>query len=261
MRQRILSGQWTPGQMISNLDELELEFGVARVTVRQAVDVLRDEGLLLARQGRGTFVSANMPDRYWLRLATSWESLISSVKDNVPRTIEVQDDAPAPMLQPGDGRAATDYVLLKSVQYRVDEPYSVVNLCIARDVYDKDPDGFLSGPALPLIASLTSVRIRDAHQTVVIGSADAEVADALVIPLGAPTVECRCVFVDDQDTAICVADIKYRSDCIKLRIEFLTGDTKKKPEGGAAEAAPRVSRPLRLTTRRQRGSKVSKTKL
>src|SRR4029079_18285934 len=69
LRQRIESGQWSQGEKISTLEELELEFQVARVTVRQAVDVLREEGLLRALQGRGTFVAKNARDRHWLKLA------------------------------------------------------------------------------------------------------------------------------------------------------------------------------------------------
>jgi len=58
MRQRIERRQWQPGQKISTLVELEREFEVARVTVRQAVDILRQEGLLHCHQGRGTFPRA-----------------------------------------------------------------------------------------------------------------------------------------------------------------------------------------------------------
>src|SRR5437016_6183600 len=53
MRQRIERQQWRPGEKISTLAELEHEFEVARVTVRQAVDILRQEGLLHCHQGRG----------------------------------------------------------------------------------------------------------------------------------------------------------------------------------------------------------------
>ena len=51
MRQRIEVGHWDPGQKISTLEELEREFEVARVTVRQAIELLAEEGLLYCQQG------------------------------------------------------------------------------------------------------------------------------------------------------------------------------------------------------------------
>lgn len=232
LRGRIQSGRWAPGQKISNLEELEREFEVARVTVRQAVDLLREERLLHAQQGRGTFVSATPPDRHWLRLGTTWDSLIGMVKDNVPHAITVEEDAEPPVLNGADGAPAEAYVLLRSVQYRADEPYSIVDLHLARPVYERDPRRFLAGAALPVIASLPDIRVRDAHQTLVIGSADLETANALAIPLGAPTVECHCVVVDHAGTAIYVADIVYRSDCIKLQIDLMA-----RPAAGARRRA------------------------
>src|SRR5262249_6971228 len=94
MRQRIERRQWQPGQKISTLVELEREFEVARVTVRQAVDILRQEGLLHCHQGRGTFVAEKPPSRHWLELATDWAILIDSIKDNVPKRIKA-DRPPA----------------------------------------------------------------------------------------------------------------------------------------------------------------------
>ena len=234
MRQRIQSGYWLPGQKISNLDELEREFQVARVTVRQAVELLSVEGLLHAQQGRGTFVADKTPDRHWLKLATTWENLIASVRDNVPHRIAVEVDAPNPTLSASEGRLAAGYVHLRSVQYRDNEPYSVVNLLLARSIYDRAPDRFLAGAALPVVADLGRLDVRTAHQTFVIGSADPETADALMVPLGAPTVDCHCVLVDGHGTAIYVADINYRSDCIKLQIDLLA----QMPESRKSRAAP-----------------------
>src|SRR5919112_909081 len=85
LRQRIETGYWQPGQKISTLEELEREFEVARVTVRQAIELLREEGLLRCQQGRGTFVADEPPNRRWLKLATDWASLLEPIKDNVPR--------------------------------------------------------------------------------------------------------------------------------------------------------------------------------
>lgn len=48
--------QMEPGQAIPTERELESRFKVSRMTVRQAVDDLVVEGLLIRQQGRGTFV-------------------------------------------------------------------------------------------------------------------------------------------------------------------------------------------------------------
>lgn len=246
LRRRIQSGQWSPGEKISTLEELEVEFEVARVTVRQAIDVLREEGLLQARQGRGTFVSKKTQDRHWLKLATSWTSLIASLKDNVPRRIALEENCSPPELGPSDGNPASSYVRLRSVQYRNDEPYSVVDLRLAREIFDLDPQRFMSSAALPTIDARDDIVLQDAHQTLVIGSADPEIADLMKISLGAPTVECHCVVVDDAGTAVYVGDIIYRSDCIKLHMNLLGGppvaDLRDPSDFGAENIrAPRAS--------------------
>ncbi|GAA2154573.1 GntR family transcriptional regulator [Kitasatospora kazusensis] len=56
MRQSIASGEWPPGSQLPTETDLAELYGVSRPTVRQAVAVLRSEGQLDVRQGRGTFV-------------------------------------------------------------------------------------------------------------------------------------------------------------------------------------------------------------
>jgi GntR family transcriptional regulator len=72
MRQRIESKRWQAGQKIPTLVDLEKEFRVARVTVRQAVEISREEGLLFAQQGHGTFVVDAVTPWHWVKLATDW---------------------------------------------------------------------------------------------------------------------------------------------------------------------------------------------
>jgi GntR family transcriptional regulator len=221
LRTRIQSGQWSAGEKISTLEELECEFEVARVTVRQAVDILREEGMLQARQGLGTFVSKRSQDRHWVTLATNWNSLIESLTDNVPRRLMIDRDVAPPNLASGDGNPASSYVKLRSVQYRNEEPYSVVNLHLAREVFDLNPERFKGAAALVTIDAMDEITLLEAHQTLTIGSADPEIADLLKISIGAPTVEAHCVVIDDAGIAIYVGDIIYRSESIKLQMNLL----------------------------------------
>src|SRR5579883_2750863 len=131
LRRRIEEGQWAPGDKISTLEELQAEFEVARVTVRQAVDLLQKEGLVRRQQGKGTFVAAGLRDRRWLKLETTWSALINTIKDNVPKFIPAKNAPPEPRLAPEDGRPAAEYVFLRSVQSATTSP-TASPMCIWR---------------------------------------------------------------------------------------------------------------------------------
>ncbi len=221
LRRRIEMGDWLPGEKISTLEELEQEFQVARVTVRQAVGILEQEGLVKRQQGRGTFVNKHVNNKRWLRLETTWESVITSIEKNVPKFIHVENPPPLPKLQEDEGELASKYVFLRSVQLKDGIPYGVVSLHLAQEVFDKHKKAFLKHTALSVLGTLDDVHIKGAHQTMVIGTADRETADLLQVCLSAPTAACRCVVTDQNNVAIYVADITYRSDCLKLHMDLL----------------------------------------
>ena len=220
LRLRIESGAWQPKEKISTLEELEEEFQVARVTVRQAVELLEREGLVTRQQGRGTFVNEVVNDKRWLTLeTTSWDAMLASIKENVPQFIKVPNAPPEPRLREGEGVLANKYVFLRSVQLKDGVPYAVANVHLAKAVFDRRREKFLKHTALPIVAAM-NLNIRHAHQTVVIGTAHPETAELLQVSLSAPTAEVRWVVRDDTDTAIYVADITYRADCVKLSIDY-----------------------------------------
>jgi glutamate---cysteine ligase / carboxylate-amine ligase len=59
LRERIMSGQWSPGHPLPAQRELAGEFGVSIMTVRQALQLLTDDGLIDTRHGSGTYVAAH----------------------------------------------------------------------------------------------------------------------------------------------------------------------------------------------------------
>lgn len=56
LREAILSKTLGPGDQLPSGTELAKRYGVARMTVQQAIRTLRDEGLVVSRQGSGVFV-------------------------------------------------------------------------------------------------------------------------------------------------------------------------------------------------------------
>jgi DNA-binding GntR family transcriptional regulator len=56
LRDRIRNGELPAGRRLPSEKDLHDEFGLARETIRRALAVLRQEGLIEVRQGHGTYV-------------------------------------------------------------------------------------------------------------------------------------------------------------------------------------------------------------
>lgn len=61
LRTLILSGEWRPGHVLPSQRELEGKYQVSTVTVRNAVSLLAEEGLIVKSQGRRSLVADREP--------------------------------------------------------------------------------------------------------------------------------------------------------------------------------------------------------
>ena len=92
LRDRIYSGDWKPGEEIPTLEQLAEQFDVARVTVRQAIQILSSEGLLSSQRGRRTIVTYGPPamdDRPLFSSIGAMESEAGEYRINVLSTTRV----------------------------------------------------------------------------------------------------------------------------------------------------------------------------
>ena len=60
MHERIRAGEWAPGEAIPSEAQLAQVYGVALGTMRQAIALLVQDGVLQRKHGKGTFVSAGL---------------------------------------------------------------------------------------------------------------------------------------------------------------------------------------------------------
>ena len=88
-RRRIEAGDWPIGQQTPTVDDLGVECGVARATVRKALDMLEDEGLIERYRAKGTFVRQRPRQQLWCEVATDWSGLLAARDEAV---IEVLSD-------------------------------------------------------------------------------------------------------------------------------------------------------------------------
>jgi GntR family transcriptional regulator len=216
-RQRIARGTWVAGQQLPTLEKLVREFDVARVTVRQAMNALEREGLVLAQRGRGTFVTGRPSRVRELRLETSLKDLAEVYRDDKPKLIEESSAIPA--LDEKDGRAAPGYRFMRRIHARSDDAYCVISIYLDERVFRRAPKRFRRETVIPVLLDL-KVPIARAHQTLRIGTADVETAAHLGIPVNAPTAEVRRVCRAPDGTVTYLSEVIYRGDYIVLEMDL-----------------------------------------
>ncbi|MGE4596836.1 MAG: GntR family transcriptional regulator [Methylophilaceae bacterium] len=63
----LVRGDWNPGEVIPSEIDLAHLYDVSQGTARKAIDELTDEGILIRRQGKGTFVASHNEETVQLR--------------------------------------------------------------------------------------------------------------------------------------------------------------------------------------------------
>src|ERR1700692_3080551 len=75
MREKIASGEWNPADLTPSERELGEQYGISRMTARQAITELVNEGLFFREQGKGTFVSRHKITQQLIRLTGFTEDI------------------------------------------------------------------------------------------------------------------------------------------------------------------------------------------
>jgi GntR family transcriptional regulator len=219
-RQRIAKGVWKEGDKLPSLEQLVGEFEVARVTVRQAIDRLARDGLVLPQRGRGTFVTAAPQQDRWLRVETTLQNLSDVYRDTHPTILNIDESARSPVLHERDGVAAERYVYMRRVHSHQGRPYCVIDIYLDAAIFARHPVRFRKETVIPLLMAMPSVRIVTARQVLTISTADLEVARHLGTPVNAPVAEVRRVFTGPKRRVIYLGEVTYRGDFVHMEIDL-----------------------------------------
>lgn len=223
LRGRINRREWPAGSLIPTLEALAEEFHVARVTARQAVQLLTREGLLAPRRGHGTVVTRADDAPNVVVMKTSLESLAAMYESTSAKILTFDESHAMPGVTSGVGRLGSSYVYMRRLHFTKGKPYAVIALHLLQAVFQRAPEAFRSRAVIPqLLRMKRSVRIARAHQTMSIGTADSETARLLEVPIGAPVAHVTRVFLDGDGQVLYHADVLYRGDWVQWEIELQT---------------------------------------
>jgi len=186
-RYNITSGRWSGGHRLDNFETLAEQYKVARITVRQAVARLVQEGLLSTQRGRGTFVLAGregMANRVLRVDAGSWpESLEIEILYN-------QRAAALPSEFRGDFEVFDSYREITKVHRVGGTAFAMVRIFVADAIYRRFPKRAIERKKLLRLTFQHGGRaVEQMHQRMTIELADLVVSQHLRCAVGAPVAK------------------------------------------------------------------------
>ena len=221
LRERIVKGTWPVGAQIPTLPELAQEFGVALITVRQAVQLLKNEDLVAPERGRGTFVRHKPQTHPKTLVESSLRGLAQLYRELAPRVLPLAEGTAMPLLEVEDGRPAPSYHYLRRVHASDRQVTSVISAYLDERIFKMAPKRFRKEVIIPVLMDLEKVKIGSARQILTIGTAGVEAAKLLNVAASAPVAEVRRVFCDTEGTVIYLGELTYRGDFIRVDMDLL----------------------------------------
>ena len=226
LRKRILSGKLKSDQAVPTEKELCQEFGVSRITVRQALLSLESDNLIRREQGRGTFVSFRNDNNFQFRLYGTVDDLFHL---GIKTTLNLQSKKlinPSPeIIQDMKLKSGEKLYVFEGLRHLINERPAFFQAYVPQDIGEKIE---LKDPGHPLFiervekeALETAKRSRQVTSASV---ADKKLASVLKVKKGHPLLVIKRVYFSRSGRALEMAVTFFPGDAYKSVAELVRGN-------------------------------------
>lgn len=219
---RLRTGELRAEERLPPEEALARQFGVSRSTIRQALGSLASEGLVVRRRGVGTFLTPKAQELVPKKLTGfSWDAFLGAKRVSV-RVLEkskvVVPDAVAPVLGLAPG---SEVVRFKRVRRAEGKPFSLVVNYIVPEVGERvEPAWLKSKTMFQVLREELGLSLGRVRQTVEVGRADAETAEALEVAVSDPTLDVATTLWLENGNPVEWVMTHFREDRYRYAIDF-----------------------------------------
>lgn len=222
----IINKEFSPGEKIPSENELAEKFNVNRLTIRQAIAQLTQEGFLESRRGEGTFVTENenlinsfnletmgfMDDLFYQQIS---KIKIKSVVMNrvvppklIKEKLELNSDEKE-VVQIKRVRILKEKLFTYTINYL---PLAIGARMTEKDLYER--------PLLQILEQDMGIRFTEAVQKIEASFADKEVAEKLEIASGSPILFVERIIYTQKHNPVEIFQSSYRGDLYNFTVRF-----------------------------------------
>lgn len=199
IRQRIITNDWKKGDKIPSERDLAEEFKVSRMTARQAVSSLVEEGLLERRRGSGTFVASEKVREKLVGIPSFTETIERLGKKPKSKLIsyytKLASESEAEKLQIGQNEKV---IIMERLRYAGEEPICFEVATLPQSIIKSFSKEELT-QHLYRTLSEQGFEVKRAEQVISATWASEKVADLLEVKRGTPILRLKQVSYTQGD--------------------------------------------------------------
>ncbi|SDP77993.1 GntR family transcriptional regulator [Halobacillus aidingensis] len=219
IKEEIQSGIWKEGEAIPTEMHLSKRYEASRVTVRQAIKGLVEEGLLEKVQGSGTYVKEQKIEHNIFELLSFTEEMRRLNKEPVNKVLHFElkeaEDHVKRMLQLADG----EKVFYVRRQRLVDDiPYVVEDTYLPVSMFPNLSYGIMTGSKYDYIEKEVGMKIKDSFQEVIPVLPSTDIAEALTVEESMPILKIQSYSVFVDGTIFEYSENHFKSDEYKFTL-------------------------------------------
>jgi GntR family transcriptional regulator len=232
LRRQIQTSELKPGMAIPPESELTSSFKVSRVTARKALDLLVDEGLIVRRQGKGTFVTSGKIQQDLQTLRGFAELMAERGDEQAMEVIEfgvVEADARVARALRLDHGASVLRIRRRHLLQGAPIAYAIIYVPYGlgrRFTMDE----VATIPIYALLEQQAHVHIRRATQVIRAVAADQLTARQIDLPRAAPVMMIERVTYSSEEVPVEYIVFFYRGDRYELAVELFRDSAKRHVE-------------------------------
>lgn len=225
LRSRILRGEYRNGETLPPETQLAREFGVSRATIRQALQVLVDQGLIARRRGAGTFVTGRGSLNDGMVFTGYLEDLVAVFAMTKVVSITVEEVTPPPACS--QFLQVERVVHLRRVREIDGKPFAVADTYLPPKMARPDIADLLhkpeihSYPVVELLEYVVGAPVAEAIKEVTVRIVPPAAAQALGLPEGTPILFAQIGYRDRIGNPLAWTEIYYHPDHFHCRMRLI----------------------------------------
>jgi len=225
MKRRILSGQYNPGKQLFTGEEMEREFQTSNITIRKAMEKLKNDGFVERRRGLGTTVSKIDPEPLGFELDNNFKKLKESIKKlntqvkilEITRTISSEYVQNLLSMSPEQEIWRLKRIrIYKGLPVSFYTYYADPSYCA--DISEKDAG---KDDILNTMEQAMGIKIYKVRQTLRSVVADLDISNVLEIPFGASVFFNECTYHSVSGETMFLSQSYFRGDMFVLKTTSL----------------------------------------